>query len=138
MRSIRFFNRARTDRGFVLVAALTLAILYFALMELLLVDSSRQLAEARRFRSRVMAAVVAENAAELAAQGMVGGSGRSIDETNEEGVMKGQFRATGGNAFEIEASGETRGTERQSARVFVQGRIESGGVVKIDYTMHNQ
>jgi hypothetical protein len=128
----------REERGFVLIAALTLAILYFALMELLLVDSSRQLAEARRFRSRVTAAVVAENAAELAAQGMVGSSGRSIDEQSDEGLMKGQYRATGGNAFEIEASGETRGTERQSARVFVQGRVESGGVVKIDYTMHRQ
>ena len=138
LRSIRSSSRAHTERGFVLIAALTLAVLYFMLMELLLVDSSRELAEARRFRARIVASVVAENAAELAAVGMVGGTGRTVSEKGEQGTMEGSYRVAGGNAFEITASGETIGTEKQRARVFIQGRIESGGVVKIDYTMHGQ
>ena len=71
MRSIRSSSRARTsERGFALIAALTLAVLYFALMELILIDSSRSLAEAQRFRARIMAATLAEDAAELAALNM--------------------------------------------------------------------
>src|SRR5215213_2449819 len=71
LRSIRSSSRARTsERGFALIAALTLALLYFALMELILIDSSRSLAEAQRFRARIMAAAVAEDAAELAALNM--------------------------------------------------------------------
>ena len=49
-------SRARTtnrsERGIVLVDALVLAVLYFALMELMMVDASRSLQEAQRFRAR--------------------------------------------------------------------------------------
>lgn len=120
-----------------LIAALTLAVLYFMLMELLLLDSSRELAEARRFRSRVVASVLAENAVELASVGMVGGGGRTVNEVGDQGTMEAVLRVSG-TSFEITGSARTSGTERMSARVFVQGRVESGGVVKIDYTMHGQ
>ena len=56
LRSIRSSSRARTsERGFALIAAIALSVLYFALMELMLIDSSRELAEARRFRARIVA-----------------------------------------------------------------------------------
>ena len=139
MRSIRSFSRARTsERGFVLIAALTLAVLYFALMELMLVDSSRELAEARRFRARVVAGVVAENAVELAALQMVSGAGIKIQEVDAQGAMSAEYKRNG-DAYEITAEGETGGVLKQKATVFVQGRIDSAtGVVKIDYTMHGQ
>ncbi len=62
----RFFNRGRTSnqRGFVLGAALLLAVLYFALMELLLLDSTLSLQQAQRFRAHIMATTLAESAAE--------------------------------------------------------------------------
>ena len=45
MPSTRSSFRARTrERGYVLITAIALAILYFALMELMLIDSSRALA----------------------------------------------------------------------------------------------
>ena len=49
MPSIRFFSRGRTEsqRGFVLVIALVLAILYFMLMGLVMIDSSRAQTEAQ-------------------------------------------------------------------------------------------
>ena len=59
------------ERGYVLIAAIALAILYFALMELMLIDSSRALREAQRFRSKVIATTLAESAAELSAASMV-------------------------------------------------------------------
>ena len=138
MRSIRSSNRARTsERGFVLIAALTLAVLYFGLMELLLVDSSRELAEARRFRARVVAGIVAENAVELAAVQMVSGSGLVIQETDDQGAMIARYERNG-VAYEITAEGVASGVLSQKATVSVQGRIDPNGVVKIDYTMHGQ
>jgi len=62
LRSIRFFSRGRTteQRGYVLISAIALAILYFGLMELMLIDSARALRESQRFRARVMAATLAD------------------------------------------------------------------------------
>jgi hypothetical protein len=143
LRSTRFFNRARTNRhrsqrGFVLIAALTLAVLYFGLMELMLVDSARELAEARRFRSRVVAGIVAENAVELAAQQMAVGGARSINDYDDQGTMTARLTRGAGDAFEIAAEGKTSGVMSQEASVFVQGRVDAAGNIKIDYTMHGQ
>src|SRR5258708_13978010 len=70
--SMRFSSRDRTSsqRRYVLITAIALAVLYFGLMELMLIDSSRALREAQRFRSRVVASALAESAAELAAAQM--------------------------------------------------------------------
>src|SRR5260370_11002888 len=70
MRSL-FRGRTTNQRGYVLISAIALAVLYFGLMELMLIDSSRALREAQRFRSRVVASALAESAAELAAAQMV-------------------------------------------------------------------
>lgn len=119
------------------MAALTVAVLYFALMHLLLVDSARGLEEARRFRARIVAATVAENAAELAAQNLRNGANRTVSESDEQGTMTGVARTTpGGGPFEIEASGETKGVIRQKASVRIQGRTEPTGSVMIDWAIH--
>ena len=107
-------------------------------MELMLVDSARELAEARRFRSRVVAAIVAENAVELAAQQMAVGGARSINDYDDQGTMNARLTRGAGEAFEIAAEGKTSGVMPQEARVFVQGRVDAGGNIKIDYTMHGQ
>ena len=143
MRSIRSFSRARTsnrgaERGFVLIAALVLAVLYFALMELMLVDSGRELAEAQRFRSRIVAGIVAENAVELAARHMAVSGGMSISENDEQGSMTARMTRGGGEAFEIVGEGRTSGVMPQEAKVFVQGRVDASGNIAIDYTMHGQ
>lgn len=143
MRSIRSFNRApirkrRGERGFVLIAALTLAVLYFALMELMLVDSGRELAEAQRFRSRIVAGIVAENAVELAAHRIAVSGGMSINENDDQGSMRARMTRGGGDAFEIVAEARTSGVLPQEAKVFVQGRVDTSGNISIDYTMHGQ
>ncbi len=131
-----FHGRTTDQRGYVLLSAIALAILYFALMELMLIDSSRALREAQRFRSRVVAAALAESAAELAAAQMVTQPGRSANAQDEQGQMNGTLSVSGGQ-FEITAEGTTTGVSPTKASVRVQGRIE-GPRIAIDYTFHSQ
>ena len=120
-----------------LIAAIALAILYFALMELMLIDSSRALREAQRFRSHVIAATLAESAAELSAASMVTrGAGDSINADDDQGSMKGSCKVSE-TAFEIDAEAKTSGVMPMKATVRVQGRI-IGQRVMVDYTYHSQ
>ena len=89
LRSIRSSFRGRTtERGYVLISAITLAILYFALMELMLIDSSRAVREAQRFRARIVATTLAESAAELAALQLVTASGGPVNATDDQGTAQ--------------------------------------------------
>ena len=125
------------ERGYVLVAAITIAILYFALMELMLIDSSRALREAQRFRSKVVASTLAESAAELSAASMVTrNAGDTINADDEQGSMKATCKVDG-QAFNIDAEATTSGVSPVTSSVRVQGRIVEQRVV-IDYTFHSQ
>lgn len=135
MRSIRFFFRGHTtERGYVLVTAIVLAVLYFALMELLLIDSSRALREAQRFRARIVAVTLAESAAELAAAQLVTASGANVNATDEQGTMTATL-ARNGKTFMIDAKAEATGVPPQKASVRVQGEVE-GTKVSVSYTFH--
>lgn len=139
LRSTRSCNRARTsERGYALAMAIILAVLYFGLIELLMIDSSRELAEARRFRSRIVAQALAENAAELAALHiMTKAQNTPAPVTDSQGTMTGKV-VTGGGApgsFVILGSGDTAGLDRAHAEVKVVGAI-NGGRLRIDYTTH--
>lgn len=138
--SMRFSFRARTtesQRGYVLISAIALAVLYFALMELMLIDSSRALREAQRFRSRIVASTLAESAAELAAVQMIKGSAGAAPKANDDqGTMEGQLHMLG-SQFELLGDAITAGTSPTKASVRVQGRVEGTRVI-IDYTFHSQ
>lgn len=125
------------QRGFVLITALVLAVLYFMLMELVLIDSSRALVEAQKFRARIVAQALAENAAELAALDLIDRGGAKVDASNFQGTMTGNMTHTG-NKFELEGEGTATGILRQQSNVIVQGRIDPDGSIKIDYTIHSQ
>jgi hypothetical protein len=125
-----------------------MAILYFALMELMLIDSSRALREAQRFRSKVVATTLAESAAELSAASMITRSaGDTIDASDEQGTMKATCQVTDQpdapngqpheKAFLIDAQATTSGVSPVTSTVKVQGRIV-GTQVKVDYTYHSQ
>lgn len=140
-RSIRFFSRARTNsqRGFVLVTAIILAVLYFALMELLLLDSARQLQEAQRFRARVVAVHLAESAAELSAESLFTSMSKDTGIVEDWQGQKNarMFRNMESGAFTIEASGTTSGVVRVTSHVRVKG-VANGMNVRIDFTEHTQ
>jgi hypothetical protein len=133
LRSTRSSSRARTDqRGFALIAAISLSVLYFMLIELMLIDSSRELAEARRFRARIVATTLAENGAELAAAQLVTRAAATVQGGDWQGTMSGRMTRTG-NQFDITAEGETRGHDR--AAVVLRGRV-NGTAISIDYAIH--
>lgn len=120
-----------------LIAAIALAVLYFALMELMLIDSSRALREAQRFHQHVLAVTLAESAAELSAASMVTrNAGDTINAEDEQGFMKANCKVSE-TAFEIDAEGTTKGVMTMKSTVRVQGRI-IGSRVMVDYTYHSQ
>ncbi len=135
---MRFSFRGRTaeQRGYVLITAIVLAVLYFGLMELMLIDSSRALVEADRFRSRVIASTLAESAAELVAAQMITHPVATASAQDDQGSMTARL-TTQGNEFEINGKGVTSGVLPATATVRVQGRIE-GTHITIDYTFHSQ
>ena len=135
MRSIRSSSSGRTtERGYVLVSAIALAILYFALMELMLMDSSRALREAQRFRARVVATTLAESAAELAAAQLVNAPGATVNATDDQGTMSATLQKSG-TTFMIDAQAESTGVPPQKATVRVQGDVK-GTRVRVAYTYH--
>jgi len=138
LRSIRFSFRGRTrnERGYVLISAIVLSVLYFMLMELMLMESSRALTEAQRFRSRVLAITLAENAAELASRDMVNRTSASIDADDADGKMTATMLRAGPK-FEISGEGAATGVQPVRATVSLQGRV-NGNSITIDYAHHSQ
>ncbi|HVR40304.1 MAG TPA: hypothetical protein VMU84_14505 [Thermoanaerobaculia bacterium] len=114
-----------------------LAVLYFALMELLLLDSSRQLIEAQRFRARVIASNLAESGAELAAEQIfiAYNNGKTVTENDWQGDMSGSLTIDEGGAFTIEAKGTSAGVVRTTAHVTVWGMAKDGNL-SIEFTDH--
>ncbi len=95
---------------------------------------------AQRFRARVVAQTLAENAAELAAGGLPSAASATIDEEIDDGIMAAESTVTGdtGNgAFHITAAGRSGGVLRVDASVEVWGRLVNGRAV-IDRTRHSQ
>jgi len=145
-RSIRSFSRARTtERGFALVIALVLALLYFGLIELLMIDSSRELAAARRFRGRIVAETLAENAAEGAALRIADDTvtWTKFTRTDDQGEMDGEMRKSG-NSYIITAKGISAGLESTQVSVRLQGAVEkpanptSPVKITIEFAKHTQ
>ena len=137
MRSTPSSSRARrsSERGYALVSALVLAILYFALVELLLLDSARELAEARRFRARIMAETLAENGAELAALQIVTTERAEGKAEDWQGTIVARMARNPDGRFDIVAEGQTTGLTQARAKVLVRGRVV-GKSVRIQYTVH--
>lgn len=120
-----------------LISAIALAILYFALMELMMIDSSHALREAQRFRARIVASTLAESAAELAAAQMVTQPQATVTANDDQGNMTATMTRNG-SAFVIDATGEALGSVAQKSTVTVQGEIRTGNRVAVTYTFHGQ
>jgi hypothetical protein len=107
----------------------------------MLVESSRALREAHRFRARLVAQTLAENGAELAAVQIAKRAGTNVSAQSEQGTMEGTQRRSD-TTFEISAKGTSAGVESATATVRVQGTIENPTALKphlkVDYTYHSQ
>ena len=131
-------EKTETQRGYVLVSVLVIALLYFGLLELMLMESSQALRGAQRFRARVVSQVLAENAADLTAHQLVLTNGRTVDFTNGEGRMNGISRKLPNDRFEIDGHGTAAGNLSMSASVKIHGHFEGCCSVVIDRTTHSQ
>ena len=124
----------KRERGFVLAAALIIAVLYLALMELLLMDSTRALNEAQRYRSQVIAQTLAESGAERAAAQMVTKLSNSANGEDWQGTMTGTMQHPG-SSFEIIGDGIATGVPSAKAHVELKGAV-FGTHIQIDYATH--
>lgn len=137
MQSIRFCNRERTtERGFALLWAIGLAVLFFMMIELMLIDSARELNEAQRFRARIVAMVLAENGAELAAARIVERQSAVANDEDWQGKTHAEMtKNVSSGAFVIVAGGVTAGPQPSKAEVRVEG-VAEGTNIRIDFTRH--
>lgn len=132
--------RGEAERGWVLLSVLVISTLYFALIALMLWESTMRYRAAQRFRSRVVAQALAESGAELAARDLLTGSSGKIEEEIDDGIMFGESVATGNSSeggFHITAAGRSSGTSPADASVEVWGRIRNGRLI-INRTLHSQ
>ena len=127
--STRSSFRDRTERGFALITALLLAILFLGMIELALADATAAQREARRFRERISSQILADNAIELAAAGMVAKeSNGSVARETDAGTMKGSFKVLPGGRFELAGDGLSAGLEVR-ATVVLEGRVIGNRIV---------
>ena len=111
-----------------------------------MIDASRELSEARRFRGRVLALTLAENGAEIAATKMLGAarSANPPEETDWQGTMSGKLEkaqyadAAGYLPFTLTGTARSKGREGTSAEVRLQGRILNGNQIQILFSQHTQ
>ncbi|MGH9457011.1 MAG: hypothetical protein ACRD2J_05150 [Thermoanaerobaculia bacterium] len=127
-------RRGRSENGFALIAALLIAILFFSLMELTLRDTTDAIRRVHAFRARVSAEILADNAAELAAEGMLSQSANQIEVTTEAGRMTASYTRNPGDVFEITAEGTSSGPIAVSSRVVLRGRIDGSNVRILEST----
>src|SRR5688572_9183218 len=106
-------------------------------MHLMLIESIEAFRGAQRFRSRVIAQALAEDAAELAAEQMVEHDSRTIDEEFDDGSHVEASYDREERKFEIEATAEIAGVMPTRASVRVFGCV-SGSDVYIHRTIHSQ
>lgn len=121
-------RRARTERGFALVSALLFALLFLGMMELALRDTTEGVRAAHRQRARLASEILADNALELAAAGMLSGLPKSEVRANADGTMTGTLAFLPGDRFELTGEGESAGVARVVTRVVLRGRIEGSSV----------
>lgn len=129
--SIRSSGRTRSDRGFALISALLIAILYLSLIEIALRDATDTIRQAHRFRARIASQILAENAAELAAENMLSQPGKSISIEDEMGSMSGAYQPLPGDRFEIRGEGVSSGAATVTSSVVLRGRIQ-GSIVRVE------
>jgi uncharacterized protein YbjQ (UPF0145 family) len=128
--SIESLRRARTDqKGFALLSAFFLAILYFALMELMLHSTTESLRETQRGTRRIAVEILADNAAELGAENLVKTLHRNAKLDSGADRMRGSTKVAADGAFTIEAEGHVGGAGATSLKLVVAGRIAGSDVL---------
>jgi len=97
-------SRARADsKGFAMISALVIALLYFALMQLVMVESILAYRQARSIASRTSLHVLAEDGVELVTRDFCTSGGSSVTLESGNASVSAKSRMIGGQRFEIES-----------------------------------
>lgn len=113
-----------------------LAVLFFMVMELMLMESSRALEEAQRFRSRIVGLTLAENGAELMSREIINPTKDEVDADDDDGHMHATLERSGSN-YKLHCDGVSKGVKPIREKVLFQGRVV-GNRITIDYAAHSQ
>lgn len=131
-------SRGRDEGGFIVVAVLFVALLYFGLILMIYREQSELIRSVQRYRASVIVKVMAENAAEAAAAGMTETDSATIDETSGDNTLQADYSRIGKSTrFVIDAGARHQGLSPAEAHVRIEGRILPGGIV-IDSTRHGR
>lgn len=123
-----------TEEGFALISALVFAFLFFAMIGLILIESTISLRMAQQYRAKVVATNLAESAVQIALQELVIEEDGVVDFASNDGRMITTCVRTanplqGGFDFRIEATGETAGATKSRSRVTARGHQSVGTVI---------
>ena len=119
------------------MSVLILAILFFALMTLLFIESSEASRRADRYRSRVIAQALAEDGVELAAVKMITSSRTVRNHEEVQGTVHGEYTLSPSGHFQLIGTSATKGVYPVQASVTIQGHLD-GTTPRIDFTFHSQ
>ena len=118
---MRSFHEQITERGFALVSALVIAFLYFALMQLVMIESILAYRQARAAAERTALHVLAEDGVELVARNLCTSSGTTATLESPAGKVEAKLRVLGmSERFEIEAVAIGGGSR---ATITLQGQM---------------
>jgi hypothetical protein len=118
--------------------ALALAVLYFAFIELLMIDASRELSEARHFRGHIVALTVAENGAELAAENILSSDEADVKDDDWQGTLSARMRKDREGKFRIDCTAHSKGPDGASASLLLEGETKPPEDVRILFSRHSQ
>lgn len=133
----------RSERGFALAGALIVALLFFAIVAAVLMESTTALRSAQFFRARLASQALAESGAEVAAASMQTHGSQAVETETSEGRISGEYRLVATEdpdvmQFTITGRGTTTGTPEATATVYVYGRLWSNGAIRVEQTRHEQ
>jgi len=113
--------RARADsKGFAMISALVIAVLYFALMQLVFVESILAFRQARSIAARSALHILAEDGVELVMRDFCTSGGSSVTLVSGTATVVAKSRMIGSQRFEIESKATS---PAGSASVNLQGRL---------------
>lgn len=132
--------RTERSRGFALIGALMVAILFFLLVSILLTDLIRVTRSSATGRSRLVAESLAESGAELAARHMLLGLQSDFAQDLPEGSFEASWQRYPTNLpdlwrFEITVEARSRVLPPHNSILFVEGMYKAG-VVEVRRTRH--
>ena len=123
-----------TERGFALVSAIVFAFLFFAMIGLILIESTISLRMAHQYRAKVVANNLAESAVQLALEELVIEEDGVVAFNSSDGSMTTTCKRKanplqGGFDFVIEATGQSAGVTKSRSRVVARGHQSVANVV---------